>query len=182
MRPMSPLKITFAGAIMLRKISPTALWLAVFIAIVGIQAVSTFGQTSVITGEWNNGSVGMIQYQNRTTGATKPGRGSVFTYKFLANGNYEFVGYMESTMYNCTTTLFNHITGKYTVEGSTINLNPAKDSWKSTNSCAASGNKQQTKTPTRKSLSFELRTDDYGNKLLCLTEGEGETCFKKSEQ
>ena len=106
--------------------------------------------------------------------------GSLFTYKFLPNGNYEFVGYMEVTMYNCTTTLFNQITGKYSVEGSTIYLNPSRDHWKNTNSCAASGNKETNKSPTRKTLLFERREDEYGKQLLCVAEtGADRTCYRK---
>ncbi len=146
-----------------------------------LSANSTFAQQSELVGSWKNGSVGMISYQNRTTGATKPGRGSIFTYKFLPNGNYEFVGYMESTMYNCTTTLFNDIKGKYRVEGNILHLSPTRDFWKSGNSCAASANKEQTKTPVKKSMTFETREDDYGATLLCLTEGESETCFRREE-
>lgn len=162
---------------MLNKLSSAALVL-VFVA---APALSTFGQSSEIVGSWKYGSVGMIQYQNRTTGATKPGRGSVFSYKFLPNGTYEFVGYMESTMYNCTTTLFNQINGRYKVSGSTITLNPSRDLWKSGNSCAASGNKQQTKTPTSKTLEFDIREDEYGKTLLCLNDGTGESCFRREE-
>lgn len=167
---------------MLRKVSSLTLWLGIFFILIAVQAYSVFGQSSDLTGSWKNGSVGMISYQNRVTGATKPGRGSIFTYKFLPNGNYEYVGYMEITMYNCTTTLFNNITGKYSVNGSTVNLNPSRDYWKNTNSCAASGNKEQTKTPTRKSLGFYTKTDDYGSTLLCLTEpGSEETCYKREQ-
>ncbi len=112
---------------MLRKVSSTTIWLVIFGVIVAVQAYSAFGQSSELTGYWKTGSVGSISYQNRVTGSTKPGRGSLFTYKFLPNGNYEFIGYMEVTMYNCTTTLFNQINGRYSVEGSTINLNPSRD-------------------------------------------------------
>lgn len=165
---------------MLKKLSKTTLWLIIFVMMVAVQAYSAFGQSSELHGSWKNGSVGMISYQNRVTGSTKPGRGSIFTYKFNPNGTYEFVGYMEVTMYNCTTTLFNNITGRYTVNGSTISLNPSRDYWKNTNSCAASGNKEQTKTPTRKTLQFERRTDEYGGQLLCMAEaGSQETCYRK---
>lgn len=149
--------------------------------IIGAGTVSVFAQQADVTGYWKNGSVGAIQYQNRTTGATKPGRGSLFSYKFLPNGTYEFVGYMETTMYNCTSTLFNEIKGKYRVEGSTIHLTPSRDLWKSTNSCAASGNKQRTQTPKKKTITFELRRDEYGNSLICIEDG-GETCYRKEEQ
>lgn len=176
---MADIRIYTIRSYMLRKVSSTTLWLAIFAVIVAVQAFSTFGQSNGLIGSWKNGSVGTISYQNRITRATKPGRGSVFTYKFNANGSYEFVGYMETTMYNCTTTLFNQITGSYSVNGSTISLNPSRDFWKSTNSCAASGNKQQTKAPIRKSLEFQIKNDDYGSQLLCLTEGASETCYKR---
>lgn len=167
---------------MLKKVSSTTLWLVIFGMLVAVQAYSAFGQANELVGSWKDGSVGMIQYQNRVTGSTKPGRGSLFTYKFNANGTYEFVGYMEVTMYNCTTTLFNQINGRYSVTGSTINLNPSRDFWKQTNSCAASGNKQQTKTPTKKSLDFQIREDEYGSTLLCTRENGGEeSCFKREE-
>ena len=100
---------------MFKKLSSTALWIAIVMIFVAAQAYSAFGQNELV-GTWKNGSVGMIQYQNRTTGATKPGRGSIFNYKFNANGTYEFIGYMETTMYNCTTTLFNQINGRYKVK------------------------------------------------------------------
>ena len=168
---------------MLRKVSSTAIWVAIFMVIVAVQAYSAFGQSGDLAGTWKDGSVGMIQYENRTTGATKPGRGSIFTYKFLPNGSYEFVGYMETTMYNCTTTLFNQITGKYSADGTTITLSPNRDFWKSGNSCAASGNKQQTKTPTRKSLAYEIRQDEQGRDLLCVSEGSGEeSCFRREKE
>lgn len=163
----------------MKKISSTSFWLFIFVAIIVVQAYSALGQSSEVSGYWKNGSVGSIQYQNRVTGATKSGRGSLFTYRFLPNGNYEFIGYMEVTMYNCTTTLFNQITGKYAVDGSTINLNPSRDFWKNTNSCAASGNKQLTQTPKRKSLEFQIKDDEYGRQLLCVYEGEVETCYRK---
>ena len=161
----------------MKKISSTALWLAIFGVLVAVQAYSVFGQSADITGKWKDGSVGSIQYQNQVTGATRSGRSHIFTYNFLPNGNYEFIGYMEMNMYNCTNTLFNQITGKYTVDGSTIYLNPARDFWKSTNSCAASGNKETTKAPVKKTLEFERKEDEFGRPLLCLQDGEATTCF-----
>src|SRR6185369_5972301 len=67
---------------------------------------------------------------NTVTGQTKNRRGQLFSYKFEADGTYTFVGYMESTMFGCTTGLFNEINGRYLVDGSTIFLNPSRDFWK----------------------------------------------------
>jgi hypothetical protein len=166
---------------MKKKLSSVSFWLLIFFAIIVVEAYQSFAQNSEVVGSWKTGSVGSIQYQNQVTGATRNGRGSLFWYKFLPNGNYEFVGYMEINMYNCSTTIFNQINGKYTVDGSTISLNPSKDYWKNTNSCAASGNKETTKVPTKKTLEFQTKSDDYGNALLCITESEGETCFQREK-
>ena len=84
-------------------------------------------------------------------------------------------------MYNCTSTYFNQVTGKYNVDGSTINLNPARDFWRSSNSCAASANKETTKAPTPKSIEFQRKTDEYGKELLCITDGTAESCYQRSQ-
>jgi hypothetical protein len=153
-------------------------WLIVFITINVIQG---FGQSSQVVGQWETGNVGLLQYKNQVTGAVRNGRSSYFAYKFLANGSYEFVGLMEFNMYNCTTSYFNQVNGKYSIDGGTISLDPSRDWWKSTNSCAASGNKEIAKTPTKSRLEFQPKTDEYGNRLLCLTGPEGETCYQRSK-
>lgn len=162
----------------MKKISAITFWLLVFGLIVGIETLSAFGQKQEIVGEWSNGSVGAIEYRDRTTGSSRPGRGSSFTYTFSSNGTYSFIGYMETTMYNCTSTLFNEIKGKYVVDGSVLHLMPSRDVWKSTNSCSTNGNKQKTQTPKKRAISFSTRTDEFGKRLLCLEEGE-ETCYRK---
>lgn len=151
-------------------------------AIICLSSSIAFGQTESLNGTWTNGSVGSIQYQNRTTGSTRSGHGSHFSYKLFANGTYEYVGYMETTMYNCTNTLFNQVTGKFRVGDSKIELEQSRDFWKTTNSCAASGNKQSTKPASKKTVSFNIKQDEYGSTLLCLTEKEAESCFKKEKQ
>jgi len=158
-------------------------WLIIFAAIITIEGVSAFAQEANVVGKWQTGSVSLLlQYQNQVTGATRPGRSSLFSYKFLPNGNYEFIGLMEMNVYNCTSTYFNQITGKYTVDGSTINLNPSRDFWRSTNSCSASATKEVTKAPTKKSVDFRLSKDDSGRPQLCINEGSGETCFRRDEE
>jgi len=134
-----------------------------------------------ITGSWKDGSVGSIGYQNQTTGVTRSGRSHIFTYKFLPNGSYEFIGYMELNNYGCSSTLFNQITGKYSVDGSTIFLNPSRDFWRSSNSCAASANKETTKAPTKKTLEFERKQDQYGQEVLCIQDGEANTCYGRDK-
>ena len=157
-------------------------FIVLVIAIFAAQTTSIFAQSAALVGNWKDGGVGLIQYQNQTTGAMKPGRGNIFAYKFSANGNYEFIGYMESTLYNCTTMLFNEVKGKYTIEGSVITLNPSRDFWKSGNSCAPNSNKEKLKEPAEVSYEYQIKEDDYGNELLCLSDDKGERCFKREKE
>ena len=155
-----------------------------FVLVFGIivsQGVTVTAQDSVV-GYWQTGGLGMINEVNTVTGQTKNNRGQLFSYKFAADGTYTFVGYMESTMFGCTTSLFNEINGRYTVDGSTIFLNPSRDFWKNMYSCFPTSNKSQTKTPTRKSLEFGFKTDEYGKDFICLNDAGVETCYRREKE
>src|SRR6185436_20644236 len=78
--------------------------------------VTASAQDSVV-GYWKTGGVGTINEVNTVTGQTKNRRGQMFSYTFAADGTYTFVGYMESTIFGCTTGLFNEINGRYMVDG-----------------------------------------------------------------
>lgn len=145
-------------------------------------AATTVGQSkSEIVGSWSDSNVGAINYQNQTTGALKNGRGSSFTYKFKADGTFEHIGYMEVTTYNCTTTLFNHKTGKYTVDGANVTLKPNRDHWKNTNSCAASGNSEKDKTPVEETYEWRVGTDNADRWALALNSGKGWMIFRQEK-
>ena len=155
-----------------------------FVLVLGIAVslgVTVSAQRSVV-GEWKTGGVGTINEVNTVTGQTKNRRGNTFSYKFAADGTYTFVGYMESTMFGCTTGLFNEINGRYLVDGTTIFLNPSRDFWKNTYSCFPNSNRSQTKTPTKKSLEFRFKTDEYGKEFICLNDAGAETCYRREEE
>lgn len=132
-----------------------------------------------IVGSWSDSGVGLTQYENKTTGALKPGRGSSFTYKFSADGTFEYIGYMEVTTYNCTTTLFNHKTGAYTLDGQTVTFHPTKDHWKNANTCAPSGDKSRDKTPVDETATWQVGRDENGRTILVLNTGKGDMKFRR---
>jgi len=155
-----------------------------FVFVFGIivsQMVAASAQRSVV-GDWKTGGLGTIDEVNTVTGQTKNRRGNTFSYKFAADGTYSFTGYMESTMFGCTTSLFNEINGRYMVDGTTIFLNPARDLWRNMYSCFPNSNKSQTKTPTKKSLEFSFKTDQYGKEFICLSDAGVETCYRREKE
>ncbi len=134
-----------------------------------------------LVGEWHNGNVSMMQEKNLTTGRTTASNGSTFTYKFSADGNFQFVGYIKSTMYGCTTDLFNDKRGKVEIDGDQITLIPSKNFWKNTYSCSPKSNKEKDHTLERETYTFRTKTDDYGKQLICLTNAKGESCYRKEQ-
>ncbi|HEX8354306.1 MAG TPA: hypothetical protein VF611_15460 [Pyrinomonadaceae bacterium] len=131
-----------------------------------------------LVGSWRSSELGMIGYQNSVTGATRPGRGTTMQYRFLPGGRYEYNGYLETTMYNCTTTLFNPAAGTYRVEGDRLTLAPRTSKWQQRNNCAASMNKELPGKLDPETYTFRF-TNEAGVRRLCLTSPKGgEVCYR----
>jgi hypothetical protein len=107
--------------------------------------------------------------------------GSVFKYVFYGDGRFEITGLMASTMYGCTTTLFNDKRGKYQISGSQITLTPSKNFWRNQYSCAPNSNKERDYTLERETYDFRTKTDEYGKTLVCLANAKGESCFRRED-
>lgn len=136
------------------------------------------GDASSLVGSWRSSEMGMISYQNTITGSQRPGRGTTMQYKFLPGGRFEYNGYLETTMYNCTTTLFNPAAGTYSVEGNRLTIFPKTSKWQQTNNCASSMNKTQPGKLDPETYTFRF-SNEQGGRRLCLTSSKGnEVCYR----
>jgi hypothetical protein len=157
------------------------LFFAMFLFIGAGQAL---GQTvpAALVGEWTNGTVSMLQEKNLTTGQVTASNGSYFSYKFYADGRFEFIGYMKSTMYGCTTGLFNDKRGRVEIDGDQITFTPSKNYWKNTYSCSPSSNKERNHTLEKETYTWRTKEDDYGKTLICLANAKGESCYRREDK
>jgi hypothetical protein len=135
-----------------------------------------------IAGVWSTGGMSMLADRNTVTGSTTPSNGQRFKYEFRADGRFVFIGYMQSTMYGCTTDLFNDKEGRYVLEGSQITLIPAKNYWKNTYSCSPKSNKERYYTLDREIYDIRTKTDEYGKLFVCLANDKGETCYRQETE
>lgn len=103
---------------------------------------SVFGADTSVLGRWNTGRISSIQYRDAFTGVARPTNGNHFSYEFQADGSYTFTGLMQSTIYNCTTSMFSEEKGRYRIEGGVLSLEPESNPYQMRNSCAPSSNKQ----------------------------------------
>ena len=155
------------------------------IFLTSISITASFAQVPAsLVGSWFEGSTSILQEKNTMTGAVASRYGSSIGYVFEADGSYRYAGLMKSTLYGCTTTLWNDQRGSVRVDGDVITLNPAKDYWMNTNSCAPSSNKEKYKPVQTKSYNFETGERE-GRMWLCIREvgktaKEDIRCFPKS--
>jgi hypothetical protein len=141
-------------------------------------AAASGGDASALVGAWRSSELGMISYQNSVTGATRPGRGTTMQFRFLPGGRYEYNGYLETTVYNCTTTLFNPAAGTYRVEGDRLTLVPKTSKWQQRNNCASSMNKELPGKLDPETYTFRF-SNEAGGRRLCLTNAKGgEVCYR----
>jgi hypothetical protein len=122
-----------------------------------------------LVGRWFEGSASILQEQNMSTGAVASKYGSSIGYEINADGSFQYAGLIKSTMYGCTTTLWNDRRGRISVEGDRITFTPNKDYWMSTNSCYPSANKEKNKELEAKTFNFEVGTKE-GREWLCMRE------------
>lgn len=142
-------------------------------------AVAEAPEAGELVGSWRSSEVGLIGYQNTVTGSTRPGRGTTAQYRFLPGGRYEYNGYLETTVYNCTTTLFNPVAGTYRVEGGRLSLRPETSRWQQRNSCAPSANKEQPGKLDPAAYAWRV-SEEGGVRRLCLSSSEGgEVCYRR---
>lgn len=132
-----------------------------------------------IVGTWDNGRVSTVNRQNTVTGAITPGGGTRFEYQFAANGKFSFTGLATTTNYSCTDTLFNEKAGSYTLNGSTLTLNPTKNFWRKTSTCGAGSERNY--TLTKEVYQFSTKINEYGQELICLTNNNGEACYRRKQ-
>jgi hypothetical protein len=132
-----------------------------------------------IVGTWDNGRVSTVNRQNTVTGAITPGSGTRFEYQFTANGKFYFTGLATTTNYSCTDTLFNEKAGSYTLNGSTLTLNPSKNFWRKTSTCGAGSERNY--TLTKEVYQVSTKINEYNQELICLTNSSGEACYRRKQ-
>ncbi|HEX8267730.1 MAG TPA: hypothetical protein VF596_20185 [Pyrinomonadaceae bacterium] len=151
------------------------LFAKLFLSLILIATASNvFGQSRTkvpadLIGSWFEGSASILQEKNMSSGAVASKYGSSIGYVINSDGTFRYAGLIKSTMYGCTTTLWNDRRGVVSVEGDTITFTPNKDYWLSTNSCYPSANKEQNKALEAKTFNYEVGKKE-GKTWLCMRE------------
>jgi len=136
---------------------------------VGSVAAQRSQVPSNLVGKWFEGSASILQEKNTMTGSVASRYGSSIGYEINADGTFQYAGLMKSTLYGCTTTLWNDRRGTILIEGDVITFKHTKDYWLNTYSCSPSSNKEKNKDLVDRSYNFEVG-EKAGRTWLCMRE------------
>lgn len=135
-----------------------------------------------LVGTWTNGSTSMLGEKNMTTGVVTARNGSTFKWVFYPDGRFESIGLISSTMYGCTTTLFNDLRGRYQINGDQLTLIPSKNFWRNQYSCSPASNKERDYVLDRQVYTWRTKTNEYGKAMICLANAKGESCYERKAE
>jgi hypothetical protein len=145
-----------------------------------VRKVNSMGGGSIV-GEWSNGYSSILSGYTPVYGPKTftPGKSHVFKYVFHPDGRFEFTGLMQTTMYSCTTSIFQDKRGTYTIDGNRITLTKSKNFFRKTDSCSPSGNMERDYTLDPETYTLSVRRNDSGKDEVCLDSGNGEACYQR---
>jgi len=153
--------------------------IALIIFAIAAVTVMANAQSVELAGTWRTGGMSTTDDVNTVTGARTASNGNTMKYEFRADGRFAFVGYLQSTMYGCTTSLFQDKQGKYILEGSQLTLTLTKNFWRNNYSCSPASNKERNYTLGTEVYEVRNKTDEYGKRFICLANEKGESCYRR---
>lgn len=151
--------------------------------ILALSAVSAFGQHASVMGNWTTYVAKSTSYTSQTTNAPVPLEPFV-SYKFQADGTYEYYLNRISTAGNCTVSSTSFHKGTYALDGTTLTLTPGKNKESNKNTCTSNslyGDRiETTKAGPKRIYEVRNRKADGDQESLCLKANGGETCYYRA--
>lgn len=133
-----------------------------------------------LVGKWYLGSTSSLAFLNRSTGISDSAGGDGFSIELKSNGSFTKAGVAKTGLYGCSIIVFGYETGKFKATRDALTLNGTENSISYKDSCNPQTNSEKNKPPIKREYSYELKTDDDGKTLLCLSRDGQEECFRKS--
>ncbi|MBX7173893.1 MAG: hypothetical protein K1X72_23185 [Pyrinomonadaceae bacterium] len=120
-------------------------------------------------------------YINPNTGATNGPNATVHSYTFRSNGTFEYAILMQSSLYQCTTTINGYEAGAFQANDSAIGFVTKKATKSYKDSCRPNLNSNgAAEIPAPKKLYYRFARDEQNNLNLCLSDEAGRSsCFVK---
>ncbi|MCW5774076.1 MAG: hypothetical protein KIT16_20700 [Rhodospirillaceae bacterium] len=127
-----------------------------------------------LVGTWSTSRVSTIGYRNRVTGTYASPSGHIYTYTIAADGRYTVSGLLQSTLYNCTISIFKSESGVLAIAGDRLTLTPREGKVISKDTCHRWPDKTRDVVDPPTTFTWRLETGTDGKPILVLTKANGE--------
>jgi hypothetical protein len=166
---------------MSRQLTSSALLLAVLTVAGGRSPVQAQDQQalSALIGEWSKSKVSSIDFVNRSTGAHSDPSGERLHVRFFPDGHYKLGWLLQSSLYNCTSSVYGEKVGIYQVRGDALSMKDTTSVLTSRDNCHPHWNYE--KHPPLAETTYQLRfgQSKYGVVLLMRGPDGKETMYSR---
>jgi hypothetical protein len=123
-------------------------------------------QEADLIGEWYKSKMSTVDFVNPATGAHANPSGERLNVRFQSDGTFKLGWLKQSSLYNCSSTVFGYKVGAYTLSNSVITMQVKNNTLTSKDNCHPQWNYE--KHPPLGTTSYQLRLgrSQYGPVLI----------------
>lgn len=137
---------------------------------------------SELVGKWYTGSSSSLMFLDRRTSISDAAGGNGTGLEIKADGTFAKSQLSKVGLYGCSVMVFGYQKGNASANGGTLTFNGESIYVSYKDSCNPHTNSEKNGKPDSQQYQYELKTDDGGRKLLCLSDGNKEECFRKETE
>jgi hypothetical protein len=134
-----------------------------------------------IVGVWSSSEVRSIMFSDRSSTTFSRPSGATIQYQINADGTYRDDTLIQTSMYNCTDTVFAQETGRVHTDGSKLVFEATGGTLRSTDNCNARFNYVKPLPQRERVMTEWLVRNGQAGPQLCMSDGKHPLCYKRSQ-
>ncbi len=119
-----------------------------------------------VIGEWSKSHVSNIDFVNPDTGSHADPSGERLNVRFFPDGHYKLGWLLQSSLYNCTSSVFGEKTGQFEIRENKITMKDTESTLTSRDNCHRQWNYQKHPPLLQSTYEWRLGRTKYGTVLI----------------
>ncbi len=137
------------------------------------------GTSSDLIGEWSKSRISNVDFVNPSTGSHADPSGERLNVRFFPDGHYRLGWLLQSSLYNCTSTVFGDKTGMYQIQGDALTMKDTGSVLTSRDTCHREWNYEKHPPLAQSTYQWRLGRTKYGSVLILRGPDGKETVYAR---
>jgi hypothetical protein len=165
---------------MSKQLASSVLLFAV-LAVAGRSPVRAQDQQALpgLIGEWSRSRVSSIDFVDRSTGAHSDPNGERLHVRFFPDGHYKLGWLLQSSLYNCTSSVYGEKVGIYQVRGDALSMKDSASVLTSRDNCHPQWNYEKHPPLAETTYQWRFGQSKYGVVLIMRGPDGKETIYSR---